>query len=362
MFFVNVDSKSVHRLGFRPKGDAVYLVEEIDSTRIISNKWSDVLEPVSPILVELQTTGSVAPVTALFDSRDAFDAGDSEAEKFMRGLVDNGTLDDAVKQCCLAATSEYNYEAQKALLRAASYGKSFSGNTYANELKDDFRNAHNKLRILNNLRDVRIGIPLTSTQYDTLTPAVIVQRLCACKQHFLAAKICKLLGMSNAKVLTHWAYLKIASNTSLDDDKLCSTICRVFQLNNAAVSYASVARQANELGKRDLAIKLLQSETQVDEKVGLLLVMDDYDRALKCAVRSQNSDHIFTVLMRMRKRAPDGSLFTKKILTSYPAAADLLVLFLQKQQELHGNDGNYRENDRALLRKVRVSLPRPCSL
>ncbi len=101
-----------------------------------------------------------------------------------------------------------------------------------------------------------------------------------------------------------------------------------------------------------MAILLLEHESKVDEKVGLLLVMDDYDRALAAAVKSQNSDHIFTVLMRMRVKAPDGSLFTKAILGKYPVATDLLVLYLQQQQRLHSHDGSFRESDRALLRRV----------
>eukprot|EP00750_Incisomonas_marina_P008970 INCI15756.1.p2 GENE.INCI15756.1~~INCI15756.1.p2 ORF type:complete len:528 (-),score=97.05 INCI15756.1:905-2488(-) len=251
---------------------------------------------------------------------------------------------------------------KKTFLRAASYGKSFCKGVYASELTDDFRNAHCKLQILNNLRSPAVGIPLTSAQYDRLTPATIVQRLCACKRHFLAAKICKLLGMSNAKVLSHWAYMKMATTNTegagsgpgrvVSNHELSTVIHRVFKTNNAAVSYASVARQAYELGKRDLAIMLLHHETKVDEKVGLLLMMNDFGRALQVAVQSHNSDHLFAVLMHMRKAVPDGSLFTRDILDAYPDARDLLVLFLQQQQRLHASDGGFLEFDRLLLQRI----------
>ncbi len=73
----------------------------------------------------------------------------------------------------------------------------------------------------------------------------MVQRLCACKQHFLAARVCQVLGLSNAKVLKHWAFMKMALNKRLADQDLCRVICKVFRENHAAVSFATVARQVS---------------------------------------------------------------------------------------------------------------------
>ena len=288
----------------------------------------------------------------------------------MRMLIEEGKLDDAVQQCCLVAASEYDPVSQKAFLRAASYGKSFLKDSYAAELAETFRNAHRKLRILNNLREPNVGMPLTSAQYDLLMPVEIVHRLCLSHQHMLAAKICRLLRISNASVLSHWANTKIDSNRSQSDGDLALVIRRVFQQNNAAVSYAKIARYAFlESNKRELAIQLLKYETQVDKKVGLLLMMNEYDLALQTAVKSQNSDYIFTALMNMReKRAGNGKtasveVFSKAILKRYETATDLLTLYLQQQLRLHPDGTNVLETDKTLLQRVGsivvvLSMPR----
>ena len=57
--------------------------------------------------------------------------------------------------------------ARKALMRAAGYGKSF----LADYDSDEFVECCRKLRVLNNCRE-SAGMPITSQQYDRLTPEV----------------------------------------------------------------------------------------------------------------------------------------------------------------------------------------------
>lgn len=56
----------------------------------------------------------------------------------------------------------------KALMRAAGYGKSFLSDYDS----DEFVECCRKLRVLNNCRHKSCGMPLTSHQYDRLTPEV----------------------------------------------------------------------------------------------------------------------------------------------------------------------------------------------
>lgn len=53
-------------------------------------------------------------------------------------------------------------------MRAAGYGKSF----LTNYDSDEFVECCRKLRVLNNCRDQSAGMPITSQQYDRLTPEV----------------------------------------------------------------------------------------------------------------------------------------------------------------------------------------------
>lgn len=56
----------------------------------------------------------------------------------------------------------------QALMRAAGYGKSFLSDYDS----DEFVECCRKLRVLNNCRHKSAGIPITSQQYDRLTPDV----------------------------------------------------------------------------------------------------------------------------------------------------------------------------------------------
>ena len=56
----------------------------------------------------------------------------------------------------------------QALMRAAGYGKSFLSDYDS----DEFVECCRKLRVLNNCRHKAAGMPITSHQYDRLTPEV----------------------------------------------------------------------------------------------------------------------------------------------------------------------------------------------
>ena len=73
-------------------------------------------------------------------------------------------LMDAVSTCIDAAGNEFDPSLQRALLRAASFGKSFLESYSADRFVDMCRS----IRILNAVRDKQIGIPLTYKQYVLL--------------------------------------------------------------------------------------------------------------------------------------------------------------------------------------------------
>ncbi len=67
---MSVPTKLVSRLQFRRPVTAVYLVEEIDSARVVAAEWCDVLEPVHLQLVESRRPNSDAPVTLLIKAHE----------------------------------------------------------------------------------------------------------------------------------------------------------------------------------------------------------------------------------------------------------------------------------------------------
>jgi len=70
-------------------------------------------------------------------------------------------METAIEQCLEGAGYEFNTEVQKNLLRAAKLGRTFAPDAYPSQ----FVNMCRVLRVLNDVRNPRIGIPLTYTQY-----------------------------------------------------------------------------------------------------------------------------------------------------------------------------------------------------
>lgn len=70
--------------------------------------------------------------------------------------------------CAIETKNALPYNITQALMRAAGYGKSFLSDYDS----DEFVECCRKLRVLNNCRHKAAGMPITSHQYDRLTPEV----------------------------------------------------------------------------------------------------------------------------------------------------------------------------------------------
>lgn len=70
----------------------------------------------------------------------------------------------AVEQCIEAVGYEFDTDVQKMLIRAAQFGKCFVSNMSS----DDYVKMCRLLRVLNAIRDPKIGLPLTFMQYPLL--------------------------------------------------------------------------------------------------------------------------------------------------------------------------------------------------
>lgn len=69
-------------------------------------------------------------------------------------------LEESVNECIEAASYEFDTDAQKSLIRAAYFGKAF----IPGHNPDKYIETCRILRVLNALRDPKIGIPLTYVQ------------------------------------------------------------------------------------------------------------------------------------------------------------------------------------------------------
>ena len=119
---------------------------------------------------------------------------------------------------------------------------------------DKFVSMCKALRVLNEVRQYQLGIPLTIEQLTVLTPRVLIDRLINRHQHLLALRICEYLQMKTDKVLVHWACTKVKSKE--DDITICNAISTKLKCL-PGISYAEIASTAYKAGKPNLATKVI---------------------------------------------------------------------------------------------------------
>ncbi|PKI84319.1 Vacuolar protein sorting-associated protein 16 [Malassezia vespertilionis] len=251
--------------------------------------------------------GSTHVAAMLVDaSREALQNSPHAYEAIRAILAD---LVPAVETCVQAAAQEWDVHTQRRLLHAALFGKSFL-DAYDASL---FLRVSRTLRVLNNAREARVGIPTRCAAYEAEGPDMLLYRLAARNMHHTAIKICQYLGIRADNVLRHWARAKIARTKPLlgqDDDgeQLADVIIARFREADTP-NYADIALAAWRAGRPKLATILLGHEVRAVDQVPLLLHMQENRLALRRAVECGDSDLIYHVLFRLQRSMARGEFF-----------------------------------------------------
>ena len=306
------------------------MIPDIDGVRLITNDVCEFLQkvpgemktlvPLRHRLTKIDVTeevfklGSTSPASVLLDSVDQLEKGSPKADENIQLIKSD--LADAVQTCVQAAGQEFTIHWQKKLLKAASFGKSMVD--FYNS--DEFVELCERLRILNAVRDYRIGLPISSEQYTYLTPEKLIQRLINRHEYLLAIRISDYLHLPADRVYVHWASQKVKVSTA-DDDEICALI--VERLNGkGGISFESIARAAHDEGRTRLATELLDHEPRAGKQVPLLLSMEEDEVALDKAIESGDTDLIYYVLLHLKKKLPLASFF--RTINTRPIAAALV--------------------------------------
>ena len=226
------------------------LVQEMDGLRIITATNSEFLQCVPKSTASVFAMSSTAPGALLYEAVEAFNLRSARSYDLVRQIRDE--LTRAVDDCLEAASHEFSHSAQRALLKAASFGKSFL-DFYTPE---KFAEMCKTLRVLNAVREFDIGLPITIGEYIKLSAEGLVMRLVAMKHFLLAIRICDYLEMYNLRndVVLTWACLKVNSGGS--DAELCKAVSDTLR-DYPGVSFAKVAETAFiEAGRKELALKV----------------------------------------------------------------------------------------------------------
>ncbi|KAJ1344239.1 hypothetical protein BSLG_001379 [Batrachochytrium salamandrivorans] len=286
--------------------------------------WEDTILMVGPSGDWIKI-GSTTPGAILFDAREHFEKESPKCDENIRSI--RGQLMEAVISCIDSACNEFDIHLQKALLRAASFGKAFLDSFSA----DRFVDACQTIRVLNAIHESRIGIPLTFKQYQHISPEGLIDRLISRREHILARRICEYLKMPIDRVLIDWARVKVKQSTD-DEETVCRLIVEKLG-SRPGISFGDVAKAAYAVGRIRLATKLLDFEPSPSDQVPLLLSMQQDESALIKAVESYNTD-----------LTPVADFF--RIVSSMPLACNLLEIYSRDQDPQLLRDFYYQDDQR----------------
>lgn len=304
----------------------VRVFTECDGLRVVSAESSEFLELVPDVTERVFNLDSTDPGSLLYAAVEYYDAKDPRADTTLREIM--GELAGAVETCVEAAAMEFGTKAQRTLLRAATLGKSFVDGYRA----DRFVEMCKTLRVLNAVRDFRVGIPITYKEYSQLTLEGLVSRLLALNRHLLALRICESMGGAYVQhVITHWARAKV--RTAQGDDAAVGEQILAMLRGRVGIPYAQIAAAAFRAGRRELAKQLVDYEPHPAEQIPLLMDMDLKDLALEKALASGDCDLVYIVLLNLLDTQDPGWIDSVK---ARPAALDMLLLYLRaKDPEMY---------------------------
>jgi hypothetical protein len=145
----------------------IHLLPDVDGLRLLTNDVCEYLQKVPDETVEVFRLGSDSPAANLLEASSLLDQKSPKADDLIQLI--RPSLAEAVDTCTRAAAHEFNIHWQKALLRAASFGKSVL-DLYSS---DDFVDTCDTLRVLNAVRFYEIGLypislPLCTSSTDQI--------------------------------------------------------------------------------------------------------------------------------------------------------------------------------------------------
>ncbi|KAK5443312.1 Vacuolar protein sorting-associated protein 16 [Exophiala xenobiotica] len=303
--------------------DQVHVVADIDGVRLITNEACEFLHKVPDPLEEVFKLGSTSAASVLVDSIELLEKKSPKADENIQRIKPN--LPEAVETCIRAAGDEFNQNFQKQLLRAASFGKSVL-DLYNS---DEFVDMCEDLRVLNAVRDYRIGLFLSYEQYCRLTPERLIARLVNRREYLLAIKLSDFLHLPSNKIYVHWASQKVRSSSG-DDDAIRELVVERLR-GKHGISFETIARAAYDEGRSHLATTLLNHEPRAGKQVPLLLNMEEDEIALNKAIESGDSDLVFFVLLQLKNKLPLATFL--RTISEKPVAAALVESSARAQDQ-----------------------------
>ncbi|XP_026473948.1 vacuolar protein sorting-associated protein 16 homolog [Ctenocephalides felis] len=316
--------------------DNIHLIPEIDGVRMISEANHEMIQKVPSVVQQIFRINSTDPGSYLLEASKQFQRRNHRADEYITLVKDQ--LPKAVAQCLEAAVLEFDTSTQKMLIRAAYFGKGFINGHSPKSYVEMCR----ILRVLNAVRDRRVGIPLTYTQFECLTAQVLLDRLVLRKHYYLAIQIAKYLKLSEKGILAHWARHKVIQS-KVPPEIVAKEIAEKVSHNPREFSFWHIAKYAADNGRKDLAIKLLDHEVYVEKQVSSLLTLDQGQSALIKAIESGDTDLVYAVIIDIQSKTSLSKF--QMIIRNFQVAQSLYLKYSQGKNREALRDIYIQEDD-----------------
>jgi hypothetical protein len=143
------------------------------------------------------------------------------------------------------------------------------------------------------------------------------------------------------RILGNWASNKV-QQMHVEDEEIARDI-NLKLGNSPTISYAEIASEAIQRGRKQLAVRLLDYEIRASQQVPLLLMLEQHRKALDRAVESGDTHLTYTVLFRL-KEALSSREFTMMI-RNYEVAYALYQNLCREEDMEKLKEIHYQEDD-----------------
>ena len=337
----------------------VCVVQECDGVRIIRQGGHDLIHKVNDASERIFKIASPESGSLLLQASQQLKQKSHKADELLRMIKDNMMqLRESVTQCISAAGALFIPEHQKELLSAAKFGTAFME---AGITTDKFYNTCESLKILNNVRHMTVGIPLTQPQLEALGVSVLIDRLIARRLFAFAIKVAEFKklppGEGRSRILAHWAMYKVEAPSKKDEKEIANEInSRLNQ--DPEISYSDIAEIAMKCEKTRLAEMLLEHEVRADRQVPLLMKMGKGGKvnAIQKAIQSGDTDMIYHVILTLRNDRDVKASEFHMIVRKYPEASKLYSLFCRQYESHDASLADWLQQEDDLGAMARLSF------
>ena len=191
---------------------------------------------------------------------------------------------------------------------------------------DQYADNLSMIRVCERLFHAPYNIPITYSQFNHLTPSVLLKRLCNRSLHFEAFRIANFLGIDAEFIAAHWSNCLIRSNLPPNDIK--NSLLAMDQ----PIDLVDLATTAFDIESEDIAITLLDANTAKSRGVPLLLKREKWEEALSFAVSSNDMSLILYAFDEVKKQEKDDEL--DKIFEAFPIAREIWVKVLKGDDKI----------------------------